>query len=252
MDRMDTTVECQGLVKRFGGPPVVDHLDLAVGRGRVLALLGPNGSGKTTTIRLLLGLARADEGAARVLGRPYVDLDRPFTRVRALLDTPATAPGHSGRTHLRLAARAAGVPWSAVDETLEMVGLAGAAALRVSRYSLGMRQRLALATALLGRPEVLVLDEPVNGLDPAGIVWLRGVLRERARSGATVLVSSHLLAETSAMADEVVLLDAGRVVAAGSVADLTSSGSLESFYMSVLGDRGDAQRVAASTRKAAP
>src|SRR3954471_19286182 len=212
--------EVRGLSKTFGPVRAVTDLSFTVEPGSVTGFLGPNGAGKTTTMRMLLGLARPDTGTATFNGTPYAGLPEPVRTVGAVLET-AFHPARSGRNHLRVYCRAAGLPLSRADEVLVQVGLADAGGRRAGGYSLGMRQRLALATALLGNPTVLVLDEPANGLDPEGIQWLRGFLRHLAHDqGRTVLVSSHLLAEVEQTADRVVIVGAGRLVRQGSLAEL--------------------------------
>jgi len=213
-------IEVTSLTKRFGGTLAVDDLSFTAEAGRIVGFLGPNGAGKTTTLRALLGLIHPTRGSATIEGRPYGDLDDPTATVGALLDGGMLHPGRSGRNHLRGLALAAGVPTSRVDELLTLVDLAGAADRRAGGYSLGMRQRLGLAAALLGDPRVLVLDEPANGLDPQGIRWLRDFLRSLAAEGRAVLVSSHVLAEVSQTADEVVVIDHGRSVAQATLAEL--------------------------------
>jgi ABC-type multidrug transport system ATPase subunit len=215
-------VEVRGLTKTFGAVRAVDDLTFTVEPGSVTGFLGPNGAGKTTTMRMVLGLERPDSGTATFNGAPYTDLPSPVRTVGAVLET-AFHPARSGRNHLRVYCRAAGLPVSRADETLAQVGLTDAGDRRAGGYSLGMRQRLALATALLGDPAVLVLDEPANGLDPEGIQWLRGFIRHLAHDeGRTVLVSSHLLSEMEHTADRVVIVGAGRLVREGSIADLRS------------------------------
>jgi ABC-type multidrug transport system ATPase subunit len=215
-------VEVRGLSKSFGAVRAVDDLSFTVEPGSITGFLGPNGAGKTTTLRMALGLERPDAGTATFDGVAYADLPSPVRTVGAVLET-AFHPARSGRNHLRVYCRAAGLPVSRADEVLAQVGLADAGRRRAGGYSLGMRQRLALATALLGDPAVLVLDEPANGLDPEGIQWLRGFLRHLAHTeGRTVLVSSHLLAEMEQTADRVVIVGAGRLVREGSIAELRS------------------------------
>src|SRR5215212_7458446 len=215
-------VEVRGLSKSFGQVRAVSDLGFTVEPGSVTGFLGPNGAGKTTTLRMLLGLMHPDAGTANFNGAPYTSLTDPLRTVGAVLET-AFHPARSGRNHLRVYCRAAGFPLSRADEVLIQVGLADAGNRRAGGYSLGMRQRLALATALLGDPAVLVLDEPANGLDPEGIQWLRGFLRHLAHAqGRTVLVSSHLLSEMEQTADRVVIIGAGRLVREGSVAELRS------------------------------
>ena len=213
-------VEVRGLTKSFGAVRAVSDLGFTVEPGQVTGFLGPNGAGKTTTLRMVLGLIRPDAGTATFDGVPYTDLPDPSRTVGAVLET-AFHPARSGRNHLRVYCRAAGLPLQRADEVLRQVGLSDAGGRRAGSYSLGMRQRLALAAALLGDPGVLVLDEPANGLDPEGIQWLRGFLRHLAHDqGRTVLVSSHLLSEVEQTVDRVVIVGAGRLVREGSMADL--------------------------------
>jgi len=213
-------IEVEGLSKRFGATLAVDDLSFVVTPGTITGFLGPNGAGKSTTMRAILGLVRPSSGRTAVLGRPYSALDAPLRRVGALLETFDAHPGRSGRNHLRVLALAGGIAKSRVDEVLAMVDMTSAGRRRVKGYSLGMRQRLGLAAALLGDPEVLVLDEPANGLDPQGIRWLRDFLRNLAREGRAVLVSSHVLAEVSQTADDIVVIARGRAVAQGTLAEL--------------------------------
>ena len=222
-DGMDEAIEVTGLTKRFGSSTAVEDLTFSVRRGKVTGFLGSNGAGKTTTLRVILGLAAPTAGTARILGRPYADLEAPATRVGAVLESTSFHPGRRARDHLRVLAAMAGIDDSRVDEALEEVGLHAVARQRVKTYSLGMRQRLGLAGAMLGRPEVLILDEPTNGLDPEGVQWLRGFLRDFAARGGTVLVSSHLLAEVSQTVDEVVIVARGRLVEHVSLGDLAKS-----------------------------
>ena len=213
-------VEVHGLTKTFGPVRAVDDLSFTVEPGSLTGFLGPNGAGKTTTLRTMLGLLTPDSGTATFNGRSYAQLAEPVRTVGAVLET-AFHPARSARNHLRVYCRAAGIPPSRADDVLTQVGLREAADRRVGGYSLGMRQRLALAGALLGDPPVLVLDEPANGLDPEGIQWLRGFLMHLAHvEGRTVLVSSHLLAEVEQTADRVVIVGAGRLVRQGSIAEL--------------------------------
>jgi ABC-2 type transport system ATP-binding protein len=215
-------IEVAGLTKRFGETLAVDDLSFTVEPGRIVGFLGPNGAGKTTTLRIVLGLVRPTSGSATVEGKPYAALDDPVHTVGALLDGGMLHPGRSGRNHLRSLARASGVGDARVNELLGLVALSDAADRRAGGYSLGMRQRLGLAAALLGDPRVLVLDEPANGLDPQGIRWLRDFLRSLAAEGRAVLVSSHVLAEVSQTADEVVVINHGRSVAQAPLAELTA------------------------------
>jgi ABC-2 type transport system ATP-binding protein len=211
-------ITVSGLTKRFGDVLAVDRLDFEVDEGTVTGFLGPNGAGKTTTLRMLLGLVSPTAGTATIAGRPYRELADPVRRVGAVLEAGGFHPGRPGRDHLRTLATAAGLDPGRVDEVLELTGLTAAAKRRVGGYSLGMRQRLGLAAALLGDPEILVLDEPANGLDPEGVHWLRGL----ADQGRTVLVSSHVLAEVAQTVDEVVIIDRGRLVAQSTLAELTA------------------------------
>jgi ABC-2 type transport system ATP-binding protein len=212
----------RGLSKSFGQVRAVSDLSFTVEPGSVTGFLGPNGAGKTTTLRMVLGLMRPDAGTATFDGAPYTALPAPLRTVGAVLET-AFHPARSGRNHLRVYCRAAGFPLSRADDVLVQVGLADAGSRRAGGYSLGMRQRLALATALLGDPAVLVLDEPANGLDPEGIQWLRGFLRHLAHDqGRTILVSSHLLSEVEQTVDRVVIVGAGRLVREGSMEQLRS------------------------------
>jgi len=215
-------IEVESLRKRFGDVRAVDDLSFRAAPGAVTGFLGPNGAGKSTTLRSVLGLVHPDSGSARVLGRRYRDLDRPSERVGAILEASEIHPGRSGRNHLRVLARAAGLPRSRVDEVLRLVELEGAGRRRAGGYSLGMRQRLGLATALLGDPEVLIADEPANGLDPQGIRWLRDFLRSLAAEGRTVLVSSHVLAEVAQTADEIVIINRGRLVVQGPIGEVVA------------------------------
>ena len=215
-------IEVERLTKRFGRTVAVDDLSFRVEPGRVTGFLGPNGAGKSTTLRALLGLVRPDSGAATIAGRSYRELDDPTRRVGAVLESTSFHPGRSGRNHLRTVAAAARLPISRVDEVLELVELTGASRRRVGGYSLGMRQRLSLAGALLGDPHVLILDEPANGLDPQGIRWLRDLLRSFAGEGRAVLVSSHVLAEVAQTADEVVIIHRGRFVTQAPMGELAA------------------------------
>ncbi|WP_121258032.1 ATP-binding cassette domain-containing protein [Nocardioides ferulae] len=218
-------VEVHELTKSFGAVRAVDRLSFVARPGAVTGFLGPNGAGKTTTLRMLLGLVRPDHGTATIGGRRYAALERPTAVVGADLEAAAFHPGRTARDHLRVYAPRAGVDDRRCDEVLEQVGLADAAGRRVGGFSLGMRQRLGLATTLLGDPRVLVLDEPANGLDPEGIVWLRGFLRFLAGQGRTVLISSHVLGEVQATVDDVVIIAGGRLVHASPLGDLVALAS---------------------------
>jgi ABC-2 type transport system ATP-binding protein len=216
-------ISVQGLTKRFGDVLAVDQLDFQVDPGTVVGFLGPKGAGKTTTLRMLLGLVTPTAGTATIAGRPYRELPDPAHTVGAVLEASGFHPGRSARDHLRVLATAAGLDPRRVDEVLERTGLAAAGRRRVGGFSLGMRQRLGLAAALLGDPEVLILDEPANGLDPEGVRWLRGLVRGLADQGRTVLVSSHVLAEVAQTVDQVVIIDRGRLVAQSTLAALTAA-----------------------------
>jgi len=218
-------IEAVGLTKRYKSVTAVDDLSFRVREGAVTGFLGPNGAGKTTTLRMVLGLARPSEGTATIQGRRYVELDEPARAVGANLEVAGAHPGRSGRNHLRALAAMAGLPASRVDEVLRLAELESAADRRAGKYSLGMRQRLGLAATLLGDPQVLVLDEPANGLDPQGIRWLRDFLRAMAAEGRTVLVSSHVLAEVAQTVDDVVVIHRGRLVQQGPVESLTAAGA---------------------------
>jgi ABC-2 type transport system ATP-binding protein len=216
-------IEVEHLSKRFGKKILaVDDVSFAVEAGTITGFLGPNGAGKTTTLRMLVDLVRPSAGSVRVLGGRYRDLPRPNTHVGALLDASGFHPGRSGRNALRIVATAAGIGSARVDAALEMVELGAAGRRAVKGYSSGMKQRLALACALLGDPEVLLLDEPANGLDPEGIKWLRGFLRARAAEGRTVLVSSHVLAEVEQTVDQVLIISKGRLLAQGPISRLAA------------------------------
>ncbi|WP_317442077.1 ATP-binding cassette domain-containing protein [Streptomyces collinus] len=208
-----TSIDVRDLTKEFGSRRAVDHLTFSVRPGRVTGFLGPNGAGKSTTMRLVLGLDRPTSGTATIGGRAYAELSEPLRRVGALLDARAAHGSRTAHAHLRALAAASRIPAGRVDTVLEETGLAQVAGRRVKTYSLGMRQRLGIAAALLGDPEVILLDEPANGLDPEGIVWIRSLLRRLAGEGRTVLVSSHLMNETAAFADHLVILGRGRLLA---------------------------------------
>jgi ABC-2 type transport system ATP-binding protein len=213
-------IRVERLTKRYGATLAVDDLTFGAAPGRITGFLGPNGAGKTTTLRTLLGLVHPSAGEATIAGVPYRALDDPSRRVGAVLETATFHPGRSGRNHLRVIATAAALPRSRVDEVLALVDLTAAARRRVKGYSLGMRQRLALAAALLGDPTVLVLDEPANGLDPQGVRWLRDFLRRLAGEGRTILVSSHVLAEVAQTVDDVVIIHRGRLVLQAPIGDV--------------------------------
>ena len=220
------TIDVEAVTKRFGPVAAVNALSFQVQPGRVTGFLGPNGAGKTTTLRMLLGLVRPSEGRATFGGVSYAELESPLRTVGAALEAASFHPGRTARNHLRVAATASGIARSRVDEVLGLVGLAEFADRRVGGYSLGMRQRLGLAFALLGDPGVLVLDEPINGLDPEGIKWIRSLLRALASEGRTVLVSSHLLSEVQQSVDDVVIIARGELVHSGTLASLSAGDSV--------------------------
>jgi len=215
-----TSIQISGLTKRFGNVVAVDNLSFEVAQGSVTGFLGPNGAGKTTTLRMLLGLIEPTTGSSTINGKPYRELVDPFRHVGAVLESTSFHPGRRARDHLRVLCTAAGLARTRVDEVLDEVGLADVGDRRVKGFSLGMRQRLGLAAALLGEPEVLILDEPANGLDPEGVHWLRTFLRTYADQGRSVLVSSHLLAEIAQTVDDVVIIAKSRLVIQSSLADL--------------------------------
>ena len=217
-------IQIQGLVKRYGPVTAVDNLSFEVQPGTITGFLGPNGAGKTTTLRMLLGLVTPDAGSATINGRRYTELAEPLHQVGAVLEA-SFHPGRTARAQLRIQALSAAADPSRADDVLRLVGLADAADRRVGGFSLGMRQRLGLATALLADPGLLILDEPANGLDPEGIRWLRGLLRDFAAEGGTVLVSSHMLAEVAQTIDSAVIVHHGRLVVQAPVAELTAGGT---------------------------
>jgi ABC-2 type transport system ATP-binding protein len=232
-------VEVRDLTKTFGRVSAVREMSFTAPAGSVTGFLGPNGSGKTTTLRIVLGLVREDAGAALIGGVPYGRLARPRHTVGAMLEATGFHPGRRARDHLRVIADAAGIPGRRVDEVLAQVDLTSAAGRRVREFSLGMRQRLGLATALLGDPRVLLLDEPANGLDPAGIAWLRGLLRSLADEGRTVIVASHVLSEIAQTVDHVVIVSAGQVRFAGPLDEIGSaSNALESAFLKLTAATG--------------
>ncbi|MEU7870673.1 ATP-binding cassette domain-containing protein [Dactylosporangium sp. NPDC049140] len=216
-----------GLTKQYRNVRAVDNLSFVVEPGRVTGFLGPNGAGKTTTLRMMLNLVTPTAGAATIGGHRYADVAEPLRLVGAILEASAAHKGRTARNHLRCVAAAGGFPNSRVDEVLELVGLTTAAKRKFRGYSLGMKQRLGIAQALLGNPQVLVLDEPANGLDPEGIRWMRGLLQGLAQQGRTVLVSSHLLSEMEVLADDVVIIAAGKLVTQGPVDQIIGQGSTQ-------------------------
>jgi ABC-2 type transport system ATP-binding protein len=233
----------EGLTKRFGPVLAVSDLSFSVPAGRVTGFLGPNGAGKTTTLRILLGLVHPTGGSATINGLRYADLANPARTVGAVLEATSFHPGRRARDHLKILATAARIPRSRVDETLDRVGLANAGHRRVGGFSLGMRQRLGLAAALLGDPEILILDEPTNGLDPDGVRWLRGLMRQLAAEGRTVLVSSHLLSEVAQTVDDVVIIAGGALVAHGPIADVARQAANQFAVLVRTPEPAEAQRV---------
>ncbi|MFC7677725.1 ABC transporter ATP-binding protein [Paenibacillus sp. GCM10028914] len=225
------------LVKHRGNQEILSGISFKARPGRVTGFLGPNGAGKSSTLRILLGLDRATSGSALINGKPFVELHNPLTTIGAALDGSGAHRMRTGRAHLCWIARAAGLPRSRVEEVLEIVGLTNVAGKRVGNYSLGMGRRLGMAAALLGDPEILVLDEPVNGLDPQGIRWIRTFLRERAASGNTVLLSSHLMGELAETVDDVVIINHGKIVADGTLEEVISNhSSLEEAFFALTSD----------------
>ena len=226
-------IEARGLVKRYGSTTAVDDLSFDVRPGTVTGFLGPNGAGKSTTIRMILGLDRPDAGTATINGQRYRDLRWPLREVGALLEAKAFHPGRTARAHLAALAASNDIPRWRVDEVLAMTGMENAAGRRAGKFSLGMSQRLGIAAALLGDPAVLLLDEPVNGLDPEGIRWIRNLLKNLAARGRTVLISSHLISEIAQTADQLIVIGQGRLLAQTTVAELSSRGSLEEAFFAL-------------------
>jgi len=221
----------RGLTKVYGGVAAVDNFTAEVQPGRVTGFLGPNGAGKSTALRCLVGLSRPTKGRTRILAKRYPQLKNPIHHVGAVLDSRGFHPGLTGYQNLRVLASMGGLPGSRVDEVLAQVELSDARNKRVKGYSLGMKQRLSLAAALLGDPDVLILDEPANGLDPAGIAWLRGFIAEQAHAGKTVLVSSHQLAELQNVVDDVIIINRGKLVASGTLEEITGGQTLEEAFL---------------------
>jgi ABC-2 type transport system ATP-binding protein len=238
-------IEARDLTKRYGDKLAVDHLSFTVEPGRVTGFLGPNGAGKSTTMRLILGLDRPQAGSATINGKRYVDLKQPLRTVGALLEAKAMHTGRSAYNHLLFLAQTQGLPRSRVDEVLDMVGLKEVAHKRTGGFSLGMSQRVGIAVAMLGDPQVFVLDEPVNGLDPEGILWIRNLMKQIAGEGRTVFVSSHLLAEMANTADRLVVIGRGRLIAATTMEDFVSRSGVGTVR--VRSPQADALREALAT-----
>lgn len=228
-------IAIEGLVKSYGKHRAVDDLTARIQKGRITGFLGPNGAGKSTTLRCLVGLASPSSGKATIFDRPYRELENPLSKVGTVLDSRGFHGALTGRQNLKVVAAAAGIPDSRVDEVLEMVELTEAAGRKMKKYSLGMKQRLALAGAILGDPEILILDEPANGLDPAGIAWLRNFLRSLATGGRTILVSSHQLAEMQNTVDDVLIINKGKLIAEGTKEEVMGSGTLEEAFLKLTG-----------------
>jgi ABC-2 type transport system ATP-binding protein len=243
-----TVIEVRGLIKQFGPAMVVDGLTFTVGAGTVTGFLGPNGAGKTTTLRMLLGLVTPTTGQAVIWGKPYRELGSRRRRVGAVLEASGFHPGRTVADHLRVRCAAMGSARSRIDAVLAETGMGELAGRRAGNLSLGERQRLGLAGALLGDPEVLILDEPANGLDPAGVLWLRGFLRRLGEQGRTVLVSSHILAEVAQFADRAIVIDRGRLVSAGPVTELVKAARQA---VTVRTPRAEALRAALASEGAA-
>ena len=224
-------IEFVGLVKKYGKITSVNNLSATVAEGKITGLLGPNGAGKSTALRCLLGLATPTSGSAKILGRPYQELINPLRKIGAVLDSRGFHGGLTGKQNLKVMAAAAGIQDKRVDEVLKFVDLEDAAKRPAKKYSLGMKQRLCLAGALLGNPKVLILDEPANGLDPVGIAWLRGFLRDLASQGKTILVSSHQLAEMQSTVDDVIIINEGKLMVQGSLQEVIGTGTLEEAFL---------------------
>jgi ABC-2 type transport system ATP-binding protein len=237
-DPPEAPVACRSLTKTFGGPAVVDDLSFEVAAGTITGFVGANGAGKTTTMRMLLGLVSPSSGQALINGQPYRELVNPRHQVGAVLDGPGAHPRHTARTYLHILATAAGIPRHRIGEVLDAVDLAHHGGKRIGAFSQGMRQRLALAGALLADPPILLLDEPINGLDPRGILWMRDLLRGLAGEGRAILVSSHLLSELAEIAHRVVIIDHGRLIADAAVGELADGRSLEDVYLELAGSLG--------------
>lgn len=225
----------ESLTKEFKKNLAVNELSAKISAGRITGFLGPNGAGKSTTLRCLVGLAKPNSGKAEILGKSYAELDNPLKQVGTVLDSRGFHPALSGRKNLRVVAAAAGIADARVDEVLEKVELTAAANKKMKNYSLGMKQRLSLAGAILGSPQILILDEPANGLDPAGIAWLRRFLRSLADEGKTILVSSHQLAEMQNTVDDVIIINHGKLIASGPIKEVIGDGTLEQAFLRLTG-----------------
>jgi ABC-2 type transport system ATP-binding protein len=228
---MTTAIAFENLVKQYGKQKAVDNLTASIRSGRITGFLGPNGAGKSTSLRCLVGLSNPTSGSVKILGSDYQSLDNPLSRVGTVLDSRGFHPALTGKQNLKVVAAAAGIADSRVDEVLGLVELTDAKDKRMKNYSLGMKQRLALAGAILGDPEILILDEPANGLDPAGIAWLRNFLRNLAQGGRTILVSSHQLAELQNTVDDVIVIHKGRLIAQGTIEEVKGEGTLEEAFL---------------------
>ena len=228
---MTIAISFEGLVKQYGKQRAVDNLTASVQAGRITGFLGPNGAGKSTSLRCLVGLSNPTSGSVKILGSTYQSLDNPLSKVGTVLDSRGFHPALTGKQNLKVVAAAAGIADSRVDEVLSQVELTDAKDKRMKNYSLGMKQRLALAGAILGDPEILILDEPANGLDPAGIAWLRSFLRSLAAGGRTILVSSHQLAELQNTVDDVIVIHKGKLIAQGTIDEVRGEGTLEEAFL---------------------
>lgn len=224
-------ISFDSLVKQYGKQSAVNNLSATVQAGRITGFLGPNGAGKSTTLRCLVGLAKPTSGEAKILGKNYRELENPLQKVGTVLDSRGFHPALSGKKNLQVVAAAAGIEDGRVDEVLELVELTQSAKKKMKNYSLGMKQRLSLAGAILGNPEILILDEPANGLDPAGIAWLRKFLRGLTEQGRTILVSSHQLAEMQNTVDDVIIINHGKLIASGPIKDVIGGGTLEEAFL---------------------
>jgi ABC-2 type transport system ATP-binding protein len=244
VDGMEATIEVTGLRKRFGSTLALDGMSFIVAPGQVTGFVGPNGAGKSTTMRVILGLDAPDQGSALIGGQPYPKLRRPLSHIGAMLDAGALQPGRTARNHLLWLAHSQGLSGRRVDEVIERAGLTSAARRKAGGFSLGMRQRLGIAAAMLGDPPVLMFDEPFNGMDPEGIVWMRGYLRSLAAEGRAVLVSSHLMSELEDSADHLVVAGRGKVIADTSVAELIAAASGDRVMLRT-GSRSEAMTVLA-------